>query len=285
VKTKFKAKDILTTDEWWNQVRDYTFSPTFRFDSLLERAYKNIGGHFYKSVRFPSKRVLLRLHKENEKWARGNAPVQNVEVLVRPLGLSDGPNECSLAKSSAVRKNLATWLPPTLRGTKLDLIFSTNVHGRSIRNFYECCSNTKRTILLVEVLQTGAIIGVFADLAWHIDSGVYGDGNCFVFRASPNPKCFKWQPPSNPHLLFEEDVEKAALWNQFMVGKRNYIAVGANMDGSCALRLNEDLTIGMSGSALGYNNEPLAGEGYIDFEVGQVEVYRFIRGVDGLPLD
>ncbi len=146
--------------------------------------------------------------------------------------------------------------------------------------------------MLVEVLTTGAIIGVYATQAWHIDNRVYGDGNCFVFRLSPNPICYKWSPPlstqqgnnSSSKSVFDQDLETQALWERFMVGKQNSISIGANKTAGSALRLNEDLTRGESSVALGYQNEPLAGCGVIDFEVGKVEVYRFIRNVDGLPI-
>lgn len=274
-------------------------SPAFKFESLLARAYKNIGGRFHKSIRFPRSRILARLIKANEKWAVENAsvaPNNNAVASIKEVTVLDvAKNDsscCILAQRKDIRTSpLLSWLPPTLRDTKLDLIYSTSVHGRSIQRLYDCCSKTKRTIMLVEVLTTGAIIGVYATQAWHIDSRVYGDGNCFVFRLSPNPICYKWSPPSSTHQgnssnrsIFDQDLETQALWERFMVGKHNAISIGANKTAGSALRLNEDLTRGESSVALGYQNEPLAGGGVIDFEVGKVEVYRFIRNVDGLPI-
>jgi hypothetical protein len=299
VKTRVKGVPA-SAELWWDNIRDYTFSPAFKFEALLARAYKNIGGRFHKSIRFPRSHVLARLIKSNEKWAmenassvesksKSNATIKQLTVVDLPVSAQDG--HCFLlAQRDEVRTSpLLSWLPPTLRDTKLDLIYSTSIHGRSIRSLYDRCSKTKRTIMLVEAVTTGAVIGVYATQAWHIDSRVYGDGNCFVFRLSPDPVCYKWTPPTqqrvdNAPAGFDQDLESQALWERFMVGKHNFISIGANKTAGSALRLNEDLTRGESSTAFGYQNEPLAGGNTTDFEVGTVEVYRFIRNIDGLPI-
>ena len=50
------------------------------------------------------------------------------------------------------------------------------------------------------------------------------------------------------------------------------------------LRLNEDLTRGSTSKSIGFDNEELIAEGVEVFEVGLVEVYRFIRDVDNKPV-
>ena len=301
-----------SASEWWDAVRDVTFSPAFTFDTLLARAYQNIGGRFHKSIRFPKSRILIRLIRTNEPWAHdhaltihNNTSAEDATIAIEPLHAVVTQNnnlnnnihiideECLLANQPQVQNSpISSWLPPTLRETKLDLLYSTSVHGRTIENLYRCCSKTKRTIMLMEVAcaPTAPIIGVYATQPWHMDSQVYGDGNCFVFRVSPNPKCYTWSPPpsTNYDPTLENNkvnMETLTLWDQFMVGRRTFLAVGANKDGGSALRLNEDLSRGESSPALGYNNEPLAGNGRVDFEVNKVEVYRFIRKFDGLPSD
>jgi hypothetical protein len=62
--------------------------------------------------------------------------------------------------------------------------------------------------------------------------------------------------------------------------------MGGNQDGSAGLRLNEDLTIGESSPAAGFENEPLHGVGVGNggiFDVGLVEVYGLVRQIDGRP--
>ena len=125
---------------------------------------------------------------------------------------------------------------------------------------------------------------MYASQVWRRSTRVYGDGGCFLFRLTPDARCWKWQPRSDGTLLDQVDLEeeKTALLEQFMVGTAKYISMGGNPDGSCGLRLNEDLTRGESAPAVGFENEPLHGQGRSSvFDVGVVEVYGLARQIDG----
>jgi hypothetical protein len=285
-----QAAPTATAEDWWEEMRSITFAPDFKIDDLMKTAYGRIAGSLLKGTRFPNRRVILRSLKSNEAWAEKHAPSLVIEEIVRPLQLvQQTSTEISnpLAEPTHIRKHLAEWLPPTLRETKLDLIYSSNEHGATLDSFYTKVSKIKRTIMLIEVEKTGDVIGMFASWAWHVDTKTYGDGNSFLFRASPNENAavYKWHPPSNQADLMETDIEQAALWEQFMVGGREFISAGANKDGTCGLRINEDLSKGSSYSALGFDNDPLAGDKLTEFDITRVEVYRFIRALDGVPLD
>ena len=88
------------------------------------------------------------------------------------------------------------------------------------------------------------------------------------------------QEHRRPWLEEAEKMKKirprsVALLEQFQVGRPHFISMGGNPDGSCGLRLNEDLTRGESAPASGFGNEEsLAGAGLGAFQVGLVEVYR-----------
>jgi len=201
-----------------------------------------------------------------------------------------------LAQSVESRQHIAQWLPLTLRLTNMDLVFSTNYHGRTLERFYAHMKSVKHSVLLVEVLQEVTpgesvasterfIIGMYASQAWRISREVYGDGGCFLFRLQPDPHCWKWSPrhpKDGSRLLDDVDLESesnngTALLEQFMVGTSNYISMGGNPDGSSGLRLNEDLTRGESSTAVGFENEPLHGKGRGSlFEVGMVEAYGLV---------
>ena len=131
---------------------------------------------------------------------------------------SEGGGEGVLA-TTLVRKKLAEWLPYGLRYTSdLQLVYSTNIHGRSLGMFYDCLAEERQqqqyissipsstlksnhTILLMEVLlpatppsssttmvttTTGKkkrlTVGMYASQRWHRTNKVYGDGRCFLFR-------------------------------------------------------------------------------------------------------
>eukprot|EP00561_Arcocellulus_cornucervis_P011076 CAMPEP_0185809538 /NCGR_PEP_ID=MMETSP1322-20130828/6256_1 /TAXON_ID=265543 /ORGANISM="Minutocellus polymorphus, Strain RCC2270" /LENGTH=622 /DNA_ID=CAMNT_0028505811 /DNA_START=121 /DNA_END=1989 /DNA_ORIENTATION=+ len=268
---------------FWKTLRDCAHSPRFNFNALVKRAYGSVGSKWRRKINFPRRRTLARMVRFNEEWAATHVSATNPHVPPPPPPLGyvkkdDVPIE--LALPTSVRAALAEWMPLQYRSTKLDLIFSTNVHGRSLSAFYDRVSRTKHTVCLVEVLGTGATIGMFASQAWvsHKRPKIYGDGGCFLFRASPDPECYKWRPS-------EDDTQCDALLEQFQVSSEEYIAMGANKDGSSGLRLNEDMTRGESAPAAGFNNEPLAGSASDAFEVGVVEVYRLVREIDGVPVD
>jgi TBC1 domain family member 24 len=227
--------------------------------------------------------------------------------------------EATLAQSVHVRQLIAQWLPLSLRLTNLDLLYSTSYHGRTLERFYEHVKHARHTFMFCEVLTASqqhltpngtslgtkpTIIGMYASQVWRISSQVYGDGGCFLFRIEPNAVCWKWQPSrttpvySGSHdqtsILDHVEVEcddsktnnEAALLEQFMVGTREYISMGGNPDGTCGLRINEDLTKGESSTARGFNNEPLHGADQSSslFEIGLVEVYGLVRQIDGRPV-
>jgi hypothetical protein len=191
-------------------------------------------------------------------------------------------------------------LPITLRLTNLELLYSTNHHGRTLERFYAKVDNARHTVLLCEAFPQNMsskpiIIGFYASQVWRPCTKVYGDGACFLFRLDPNPQCWKWTPKahlgssSSSHNInaldgvdLENDNNHTALLEQFMVSTRSYMSMGGNTDGSAGLRFNEDFTRGESSSAAGFENEPLQGEacGSV-FEVGLVEVYRLVRQMDG----
>ena len=233
--------------------------------------------------RYPRRHVLQRAFKHHEKWAHGKIPIYFDQTLQKPIGfLTDKP--IILAKPASVRSNLAEWLPTYLKSTKLDLIYSTELHGRSLSSFYDKCRRSKYTIMLVEAITDHAstTIGMFASHTWHVNPNCYGDGECFLFRAHPDPKCFNWTPDFS---CDSDDIKKVAVREQFMVAQSNFIAMGASSDGTNGLRLDEDLTKGESYPALGFDNEPLVGKSWKKFDVGVVEVYRLVREVDGKAVD
>lgn len=205
------------------------------------------------------------------------------------------------------------WLPIPMQNTKLDIIYSTNIHGRSTEQFYKYCQHSKHTLTIMEVLKTGARIGMYATHEWHADCNVYGDGECFLFRLRPDPICYKWTSPTHPPstntttrnnknkktnndnntttttTINQEDSSSSSWMEQFiMISRHDFISMGIGKDnngGDSGLRLNDDLTIGTSNTAIGFHNQPLPGNNLTTFEIGLVEVYRFIREVDGKAVD
>jgi hypothetical protein len=231
--------------------------------------------------RYPRRRLLSRMNRFHEQWALENMPAYVDLTPPKPIDLtSDG---CILAKQSSVRSNLAKWLHPSMKSTKLDLIYSTEKHGRSLTSFYNKCQKVKNTVILVEAVSVNhsSIIGMYASHAWSKNYHSIGDGECFMFRMSPDPKCFYWLPKAPDISENMDAMEQQALREQFMIARSDYIAMGANSDGSNGLRLDKDLSKGESHSAAGFDNEPLPGLQRTTFDIGCVEVYQLIRDLGG----
>ena len=265
-----------TIEDFWMQLRSYTHDATkFSMDTLVRKAYGYHGSRARKRMRFPRRHILARIIRLEQEKVADQLEFEPIQEPTRPLPLV--PNESALLLNKAdIRSNLAAWLPLSLRLATLELVFSTNVHGRTLERFYSHVSDFKHTVTVVQILdRPDAVVGMFASQAWRSSSQVYGDGECFLFRASPDAQCFKWRPASGSgHHQEQDDDKSVALLEQFMVGRPNFISMGGNEDGSCGLRLNEDLTRGESAAAVGFGNEGPLIEGLSVFNVGLVEVYR-----------
>ncbi len=276
-KKELKILTLTDSESWWNEIRKKTFHPEFTLAKHLDKMYPKAG----KIAKlYPNRRMLRRALKYHETWAVENMPIYVDETPPKPLGyiLSDD-KPVRLAKPTIVRSNLAKWLPVSLKTTKLDLIYSTDIHGRSLASFYNQCNRYKNTIVLIEAIvgNVTATIGMFASHAWNVNPASYGDGECFLFRVDPDPKCFNW----TPDFSGIDDFESQAIREQYMVAKSDFLAMGANAEGTNGIRLDQDLINGESYSALGFDNEPLPGNDHSKFDIGVVEAYRLIREVDG----
>jgi hypothetical protein len=144
------------------------------------------------------------------------------------------------------------------------------------------------------------VIGMYATQTWHNNPNGYGDGECFLFRLKPNPECFRYsirkktghnnigsfdtidathQQHEGGDIVEEEDA------GQLMISSRTFISMGVGEGGASGLRINEDLTRGSTSKSIGSDNDVLVGDGVEVFDIGLVEVYRFIREVDNMPVD
>ena len=340
--------DSTEPNKWWLGLKKYCHVGGLNFEVLVKKAYGVHGRGVRKRFRFPRRSILSRIieiEEENyrreteERRARFESKnndghsyqedagkdgmiefyLEQIEPLgiVNPLAPTDPNKEqikVQFAKSTFVRTKLAEWLPLSLRFTKLDLIYSTSYHGRTLENLYRCLSKSRHTIFILEPFERPEnrdryLIGMYASHTWHPSSQVYGDGRSFLFRIdldddkndgqerSKGSTSWKWHPPDMLDFgasSFEEpsggifanlqQSRKAALIETFQVSTDEFLSLGGNDEGGAGLRLNEDLTRAESSKADGFDNEPLLPNVGGMFEVGLVEVYQLVRQMDGLPV-
>lgn len=278
---------------FWEGVKRFAHSKHFHFDLFLQHQAYGVQKSFRLLTRpiFPRADFVMRLMSENEVWAEANEANLPTHADTKTLGLVESSIPIELAKDSSGRLHLAKWLPPVLQSTKLDLIYSSNHHGRSVEMFYRCCASSRHTITMMEVLdrQEETVIGMYATHRWRNHPDGYGDGGCFLFRLRPNAECFQYKTEEMHIQSFDEeenDVTTSSLNDagQLMISGADFISMGVGEDGSSGLRLNYDLTRGSTSSSI-FGGKELVGNGVQVFDVGLVEVYRFVREVDGKPVD
>ncbi|KAL7530070.1 hypothetical protein ACHAWF_003230 [Thalassiosira exigua] len=258
---------------FWEGVRLFAHSKHFRFDIFLDHQAYGVQKRIFTRPIFPRRDFVTRLISNNEAWAEENQVNISLHHERRPLGLVEGKYPIVLAKNSPERLRLAQWLPPSLQSTKLDLIYSSNHHGRSVEMFYLRCASAIHTVTVLEVLGTDAVIGMYATQTWHNDPDGYGDGECFLFRLKPNTEVFRYKVGAGPMDLSsrdegEENVTGLDDAGQLMISGATFISMGVGKGGASGLRLNEDLTRGSTSKSIGFDNEGLIAEGVEVFEVG-----------------
>ena len=204
-----------------------------------------------------------------------------------------------------------SWLPNTIQTRQMRLVYSAEVHGRGLDTLYRSCQNSKGIMmLLVEVLETGTVIGAIASDPLIRHASFFGDFKTFVFRLHPNPQRYKNKhciedeltiispsesgdtartsiltpspSPKHPRQSYRlsaasEASGGAASREQFLLCLGDFLAIGVDTDSSAAvLRLNLELTRGSSEPTALLDNPALV-DGLDHFEVGGVEVYDFIN--------
>ncbi|KAG7368358.1 TLD domain containing protein [Nitzschia inconspicua] len=343
-------------NKYWLGLMDYCHSGEdgngLNFEVLVKKAYGVHGRGVRKRFRFPRRPILARIIEMEEEAYRkqqmnlahstggsseeathhdADATTDFYLHHIEPLGLviplppADPFHERIIpkfAESTFVRTKLAEWLPLSLRFTKLDLVFSTSHHGRTLEALYRHVATARHTILILEPYHDSSnkdniLIGMYASQPWHPSTRVYGDGRCFLFRIvlddeevgkegmseeqekeqkqndRPVSQCWKWHPPellefgsaaSDDQESHHKSYAEQAALETFQISTNDFLSMGGNEHGGSGLRLNEDLTKAESSTAAGFDNEPLLPGGGGMFEVGLVEIYQLVRQMDGVPV-
>merc|ERR1712238_379240 len=208
-------------NKWWLGLFDYCHGGGdghgLNFGVLVKKAYGVHGRGVRKRFRFPRRPVLARIIEiEEEKYrkeklqriAQSNDEENADDVgadetdfyfdRIEPLHLVIPPQPTDpnrervvprLASSTFVRTKIAEWLPLSLRFTKLDLVYSTSYHGRTLEDLYRCVAKSRHTILILEPFEDRGnrdtsryLVGMYTSENWHPSRRVYGDGRSFLFR-------------------------------------------------------------------------------------------------------
>ncbi|ESO01984.1 hypothetical protein HELRODRAFT_65810 [Helobdella robusta] len=139
--------------------------------------------------------------------------------------------------------------------TTWDLVYSTEVHGRSLTTLYSRVkySHDAENILVIKDFHQ-SIFGAFLTSSVRLSDRYYGNGECFLFSFQPIFQKFDWSGSNN--------------W--FIKGNEDSIMIGGG-GGRIGLWLMEDLCRGRSDICATFNNIPLTLSK--DFSILSLEIW------------
>ncbi|KAG5271326.1 hypothetical protein AALO_G00178480 [Alosa alosa] len=153
-------------------------------------------------------------------------------------------------------ERLVAHLPAQTQGYPWRLVYSTVVHGISLRTLYSNMASVDRPVLLVIKDMENQVFGAFSSHPFRVSNSCYGTGETFLYTFSPEFKMFSWTGENS----------------YFVKGFRDSLQLGGG-GGPFGLWLDDDLNHGSSFSCSTFNNQPLSG--HHDFAVQELEVWTF----------
>ncbi|KAJ3316133.1 hypothetical protein HDU76_002059 [Blyttiomyces sp. JEL0837] len=173
---------------------------------------------------------------------------------------------------------LWSWIPPSMRLTELELVFTTRDHGHHVSTLFQKTSMRKPMILVVET--ENSVFGAYLSECWPEDDsqrGVfYGTGETFLFTLSPYAKLYPWigrdedlSETTNPELQDEAVMTRKTYIRDkasfFILATRHDITIGGG----------GHLSFGTTGPCTTFENDPLTGNQLKSFTCLNVEVFAF----------
>ena len=180
------------------------------------------------------------------------------DLMSEPFsGTLNYPAGKSVLLTEDMMGQLQPYLPCHIIGIDMLLAYSMKVHGMSLRSLYNHCEPYQDLPCILLIKDTRQyVFGAYLSEGIIQSPKYYGSGETFLFRLSPDEKCYFWQGSNH----------------YFMMGTHEYFTVGAG-DGNFALYLDEMLEKGTSNRSLTFHNDTLSSDS--SFNVLTVEVWYF----------
>ncbi|XP_061097779.1 nuclear receptor coactivator 7 isoform X1 [Conger conger] len=173
-----------------------------------------------------------------------------------PLDLLPVLTDDSLLLQAAQIEKLAYHLPARTQGYPWQLMYSTAVHGTSLKTLYRNLADLDCPVLLVLKDMDNQVFGAFSTHPFRVSEHCYGTGETFLFSFSPEIKVFQWTGENS----------------YFVKGNTDSLQLGGG-GGHFGLWLDADLYHGSSSTCSTFRNQPLSAEQ--DFTVQDLEVWAF----------
>ncbi|XP_046733584.1 nuclear receptor coactivator 7 isoform X2 [Silurus meridionalis] len=153
-------------------------------------------------------------------------------------------------------EKLAPHLPARVQCSPWQLVYSTEVHGTSLKTLYRKTAEIQQPVLLLIQDTHHQVFGAFSSDSFRVSDCCYGTGETFLFTFSPEFKMFRWSGENS----------------YFVRGFLDSLQLGAG-GGPFGLWLDADLLRGSTFSCKTFRNAPLSP--HHDFSVRALEVWTF----------
>ncbi|XP_051262452.1 nuclear receptor coactivator 7-like isoform X2 [Dicentrarchus labrax] len=151
-------------------------------------------------------------------------------------------------------KRLSTQIPARTQGYKWQLVYSTAIHGSSLKTLYRNMADLDSPVLLVIKDMHKKVFGAFSSEPFRASKYCYGTGETFLFSFNPDFQAYRWSGENS----------------YFVSGNLESLAIGGG-GGGFGLWLDADLYHGSSFSCPTFHNESLSSQE--DFIVQDLEVW------------
>uniref|UniRef100_A0A3Q2EGA6 Nuclear receptor coactivator 7-like n=3 Tax=Cyprinodon TaxID=28741 RepID=A0A3Q2EGA6_CYPVA len=151
-------------------------------------------------------------------------------------------------------QKLNAHMPPKTQGYPWHLVYSTAIHGTSLRTLYRNMADLDSPVLLVIKDMNKKVFGAFCSDPLKVSKYFYGTGETFLFSFNPDFQQYRWSGENS----------------YFVNGNWESLQIGGG-GGGFALWLDADLYHGASFSCPTFHNAPLSTQE--DFTVLDVEVW------------
>ncbi|KAM6910100.1 nuclear receptor coactivator 7-like [Xenentodon cancila] len=145
-------------------------------------------------------------------------------------------------------------MPPKTQGYRWQLVYSTAIHGCSLKTLYRKTTGLDSPVLLVVKDMQKKVFGAFSSDPFKVSQYCYGTGETFLFSFNPDFQQYRWSGENS----------------YFVSGDLESLQIGGGGNGF-ALWLDSDLYHGASFSCATFHNAPLST--HEDFIVQDVEVW------------
>ncbi|CAK6954336.1 nuclear receptor coactivator 7 isoform X2 [Scomber scombrus] len=151
-------------------------------------------------------------------------------------------------------ERLAAHMPARTQGYPWQLVYSTAIHGSSLKTLYRNMAGLDSPVLLVVKDMHKKVFGAFSSDPFRVSKYCYGTGETFLFSFNPDFQAYRWSGENS----------------YFVSGNLESLQIGGG-GGGFGLWLDADLYHGSSFSCPTFHNEPLSTQK--DFIVQDLEVW------------